>query len=52
MDFSNAVYTLITIFAHTGAEPNTFNRETPPVGLISLIPGFRQEAINHIFALG
>ena len=50
VDISNVVHTLKNVFAHTRAELN--KRETPPVGLITLMPGLRQGAINHIFALG
>lgn len=52
VDISNAVHTLENVFAHTRAQLNSFKRETPPVGLITLMPALRQGAINHIFALG
>ncbi len=52
VDISNVVHTLKNVFAHTVAQLNSLKRETPPVGLITLMPGLRQGAINHIFALG
>lgn len=52
VDISNVVHTLKNVFAHTQAELNSLKRETPPVGLITLMPGLRRGAINHIFALG
>lgn len=52
VDISNVVHTLKDVFAHKQAELNSLKRETPPVELITLMPGLRQGAINHIFALG
>lgn len=52
VDIYNVVHTLKNVFAHTRTELNSLKRETPPVGLITLMPGLRQGAINHIFALG
>lgn len=50
VDISNVVHTLKILFAHT--QLNSLKRETPPVGLITLMPGLRQAAINHIFCFG
>lgn len=52
VDISNVVHTLKNVFAHRPAELNSLKRETPPVALITLMPGLGQGAINHIFALG
>ena len=53
VDISNVVHTFKkNVFAHMRAQLNSLKRETPPVVLITLTPGLRQGAINHIFALG